>query len=192
MKVRELQTACIIEIGLVDNRTSGSPIDVKFLETLHNEQIAAVAPSLPKSALSFRRVGSLVTIQQHSIDLHGAVNILESVLADVLKGDGEPAETPLRVFLYSARHADPADFRERLQSCCHVYPITMMLVPSTISPTLTPILNSIRLSGGICAFRWTIARWISTAQRKASTALTNMTNKPSPDDLRPMYLDDVS
>jgi len=64
-------------------------------------------------------------IQQHSVDLHGVVNILESVLADVLKGDAEPTETPLRVFLHSARHADPADFRQRLQSCCDVYPITM-------------------------------------------------------------------
>jgi hypothetical protein len=59
-------------------------------------------------------------------------------------------------------------------------PSPWMLAPSTISPTFTPILNSIRLSDAISEFRLAIARWISTAQRKASTALTNRTSKPSP------------
>jgi hypothetical protein len=47
-------------------------------------------------------------------------------------------------------------------------------------PTLTPMRNSIRLSFAISALRATIRRWMSTAQRTASTALLNSANSPSP------------
>src|SRR5262245_18522951 len=53
------------------------------------------------------------------------VNVLELVLTMILEGDAEPAETALRVFLYAARHANPASFGQRVQPGCHVYPITM-------------------------------------------------------------------
>ena len=64
-------------------------------------------------------------IQQNAVDVHRVVNILELVLTNILEGDAEPAEAGLHVFLHSARHADTASLCQRLQSGCHVYPITM-------------------------------------------------------------------
>src|ERR1019366_85612 len=49
-----------------------------------------------------------------------------------------------------------------------------------ISPTLMPMRNSIRRSSATSALRSAIARWISMAQRTASTALANSTSAPSP------------
>lgn len=42
------------------------------------------------------------------------------------------------------------------------------------SPRLIPARNSIRLSGGVSAFLSTMPRWISMAQRMASTTLANL------------------
>ena len=51
---------------------------------------------------------------------------------------------------------------------------------TTMSPTLMPMRNSMRLSGGTPALRPVIARCTSTAQRNASTTLPNSTSNPSP------------
>ena len=49
-----------------------------------------------------------------------------------------------------------------------------------MSPTWMPMRNSIRCSGGTAVFCSAMPRWISTAQRAASTALANSTSMPSP------------
>src|SRR5262245_5863307 len=64
-------------------------------------------------------------IEQDAIDLDGAVDVLELVLADILEGNAQPAKTALRILLHSARHADSSCYCQRLEPCCHVYPITM-------------------------------------------------------------------
>jgi hypothetical protein len=49
-----------------------------------------------------------------------------------------------------------------------------------MSPRLIPTRNRMRRSSSISASRSIIARWISTAQRTASTTLWNSTSIPSP------------
>jgi hypothetical protein len=51
---------------------------------------------------------------------------------------------------------------------------------TTISPTLMPMRNSMRLSAGTVAFRSAMPACISVAQRSASTTLPNSTSSPSP------------
>ena len=43
----------------------------------------------------------------------------------ILKGDAEPIDTAMHVFLHAIRDADPANFRQGLQARCHVHPIAM-------------------------------------------------------------------
>src|SRR5262249_29880427 len=61
-----------------------------------------------------------------------------------------------------------------------------------MSPTFRPRRNWIRCSGGTVALHLAIPRWISTAQRRASTTLTNSARKPSPvvlDHIKPVAFD---
>src|SRR5262245_52039005 len=51
---------------------------------------------------------------------------------------------------------------------------------TTMSPTLMPMRNSMRLSGGTPALRPVLARCPWQAQRDASTTLPNSTSNPSP------------
>src|SRR5262245_38409529 len=72
--------------------------------------------------LGFGRRG---VFQSDAVDVHGTVNILELVSTNILERDAEPAETALRVFLHSARHADTTGFCQCLQPGCHVYSIAV-------------------------------------------------------------------
>ena len=64
-------------------------------------------------------------VEPHSIDAYWPRDVLELVLTGVLKGDAEPVETGVHVFLHAVRHADTANFRQCLQARCHVHPVTM-------------------------------------------------------------------
>jgi hypothetical protein len=46
-------------------------------------------------------------------------------LTDILEGDAEPSETPLRIFLHSARDTNTTRFCQRLQSGRHVHTVTV-------------------------------------------------------------------
>jgi len=64
-------------------------------------------------------------IQQHAIDMHQVVIILQLAFTYILEGNAELDETAARVFLHSARYADTPSFRQSFQARRHIYSVTM-------------------------------------------------------------------
>src|SRR6185295_5433556 len=72
-----------------------------------------------------RRLRVRGPLQPHPIDTDRPGNVLELVLAYILKGNAEPVEGAVHVFLHAIRHADPTNVRQGLQARCDIYPIAM-------------------------------------------------------------------
>src|SRR5215471_12663881 len=114
----------------------------------------------------------------NSVNPHGSRDVLDLLLAHVRE---DVIELVTHLIANDPADADPARFRERLQPRGHVHPVPEDVVFSTMtSPRLTPMRNLMRRSSGTFGSRSAIPRWISVAQRTASTTLWNSAKNPSP------------
>ncbi len=83
---------------------------------------------------------------------------------------------------YRARDADAAGFGQCLQPCRDIdaVAVNVVAVGDDVAEIDPDAERDALVFGRLSALRSTIARWISTAQRTASTTLENSTSIPSP------------
>ena len=117
----------------------------------------------------------VVHFKAHPVDPHRPRNILELLLAHV--ADIE-RNLPL-ICWYALPERQIAPGLASVSRRAAILTPSPKMSPSSMmmSPTLIPMRNSIRRSSGMAALRSAMARWISMAQRTASTALANSTKR---------------
>ena len=121
---------------------------------------SGITPTLPSPRKRGRvREGAF---QSHPVYAYRPCDILEALLAHVLERKIEAARG---VLLYTRGDADPArQARSDVDAVAKGTAVSMMM-----SPTLTPMRNSIRRPAGKAALRSTISPCTSMAQRTRST-----------------------
>jgi len=112
--------------------------------------------------LGHHRTLFLFRLERDAIDVHRPRDVLNLLLAPVLKLD---VELVAYLVAHHSADTDPAGLGARFEAGGDIDAVTDMSCSSMMmSPRLIPMRNSIRRSAGTAPLRRIISRWTSTAQ----------------------------